>query len=288
MNRRKAPSNFLVMGLCAIVMAASLSGGDTDPPINEILNKCVSTTVRNTHVRDSYTYRFHDELTDLNRSGERTVTHSRLVEVIYFAGKRYEHLLEKDGKKLTETEQKHEEQKMNRAADEASKLSEEQKTAQIQRIDREREKQSELFRYIPLAYNFKLQSPTVLNARENYVIDAAPKQDYNGKYSKIFRKTKGKLFIDKNDYTLTRLELEVLDQISAGLFLARISPGTRITFEQVRINDEVWLPKSLTLHADARALIKTFRFDEQFLFSDYRKFQSDSRVLSSGEASTQK
>ncbi len=278
MNGKRASAAFLLVA----VVAASLIAADTDPPISEILDKCVRTTVRNTHARDSYTYRFHDEVTELNRSGHTTATHSRLVEVIYFAGKPYEHLLEKDGKKLTEAEQKHEEQKMDQAAAEASKLSKEQKTARIQKLDREREKRSELFRYIPLAYNFTLQSPTVLNSRENYVMDAAPKQNYNGKYSKIFRKTKGKLFIDKNDYTLTRLELEVLDEISAGLFLARISPGTRITFEQVRINDEVWLPKSLTLHADARALIKTFRFDEQFLFSDYRKFQSESRVLGSG------
>ena len=286
MNGKRERSNFIVMSLCAIVVAAGLSASDTAPPIDEILKRCVDTSVRNNHVRDSYTYRFHDQVTELNRSGRRTAIHSRLVEVIYFAGKRYEHLLEKDGKKLTDAEQKHEEQKMDQAAAEASKLSEEQKTAQIQKLDREREKQSELFRYIPLAYNFALQSPAVLNARENYVIDASPKQDYKGKYSKLLRKTKGRLFIDKNDYTLTRLELEVLDEITAGLFVARISPGTRITFEQVRINDEVWLPKSVTLHADARALIKTFRFDEQLLFSDYRKFQSDSRVLSSGEAST--
>jgi hypothetical protein len=275
-QRHQTPVRLLVAALfsaCLIAQAQQL-------PTDQIVKKCLSTTNRDYRLRDSYTYRVDDETKDLNRAGRVNGTHSEVVEILYFAGKPYEHLIEKNGKKLSGRELDREERKMSEAASEASKLSDQQRAERLRKVDREREKRNEFLQYIPAVYSFRLDSEVTLNGRKTYAISARPKPDYDGKYAGLLRKMQGKLFIDERDYSLVRLEADVLDRISFGLFLARVSRGTRLTFEQVLVNNEIWLPKMITVHADARALVKAYRFDETLLFSDYRKFESDSRIVS--------
>lgn len=267
--------------LTAFLLASFFMHGaeDAKPSAERIVENCVSQMSKSVRLRSSYTYKLLDETKDLDRWGQVKDTHKRLVEVVYFAGKPFERLLEKDGKALSAGEQKREEEKMNRAAEEASKLTEEQRESRQGKLDREREKDTEWFHFFPEAYNFTFLPMADLNGRASYVLQATAKEGYRGKYAGMLSKAKCKLFIDARDYTLARIEGEVLQPISFGLFLARLSEGTRVTFEQVRVNDEVWLPKSATVHASARALIKTFRIDERLVFSDYRKFQSESRMV---------
>ena len=52
----------------------------------------------------------------------------------------------------------------------------------------------------------------------------------------------------------------------------------------MRLNDELWVPREISLRASARlALLKKVNVDQEVTFSDYRKFQSDSRIVSTGE-----
>lgn len=269
----------------ALVLFLFSAWGRTDdsrPPAEQIVKRCVTETSKTVRLRGEYTYKILDETQDLNGSGEVKRTHQELTEIVYFAGKPFEHTLQKDGKPLPAGEAKREEEKMNRAAAEASKLTDEQKEARQAKLDREEEKESEWFQFFPKAFDFTFQPDTNLNGRPTYVLDARPKADYRGKYAGFLTKAKCKLFIDKTDFTLARIEAEVLHSITFGLFLARLSEGTRVTFEQIRVNDEVWLPKNATVHASARALIKSFRFNERLEFSDYRKFQSESRIVPVG------
>jgi hypothetical protein len=48
-----------------------------------------------------------------------------------------------------------------------------------------------------------------------------------------------------------------------------------------RVNDEVWLPKRIEAKVSARlALVKKYRIESDTSFSNYRKFQVESRVVS--------
>ena len=54
--------------------------------------------------------------------------------------------------------------------------------------------------------------------------------------------------------------------------------------EQTLINDEVWLPKSITGKGQMRiALIKVLRGELIVGFSNYKKFQADSRIVPIGQ-----
>ena len=83
---------------------------------------------------------------------------------------------------------------------------------------------------------------------------------------------------------MVKLDAEALDTVSFGLFLVRLNKGARFTLEHTRVNEEVWLPKRVQAAVDARlALVKKFRGQVDVTFSNYRKFQSDSRIVDTAE-----
>ena len=118
-------------------------------------------------------------------------------------------------------------------------------------------------------------------------MDATPRPGFKGATAvsrAIFPKVHGRFWIEKAGYHPVRVEIDTLDTISLGLFLVRLSKGSWVVIELTEVNNEVWLPKRVTLTADARVLlVKGMRVDMQIDFSAYKKFQADSRILSTGE-----
>lgn len=123
----------------------------------------------------------------------------------------------------------------------------------------------------------------LIDGRPAWIIEGTPRPGYHARstVAKLFPKFKGKLWIDKADYQWVKTEAEVTDNISWGLFVARLSKGARLDFQMTRVNDEVWLPKRIKAKVQARvALVKNYRIEADTTFSNYRKFQVESRVVS--------
>ena len=92
------------------------------------------------------------------------------------------------------------------------------------------------------------------------------------------------MWIDKADLQLAKMDVECLDTISFGVFLARFHKGSRLMLEQARVNDEVWLPQHFTAKIDVRlALVKGFNVDLDQTFRDYKKFRASSKIAEWGE-----
>jgi len=122
----------------------------------------------------------------------------------------------------------------------------------------------------------------LVGGREAWVIDGEPRPGFvpHMKQSKFLAKFRGRVWIDKSDFQLAKMDVECLDTVSWGLFLARIHKGSRFMLEQTRVNEEVWLPRELTVKVDVRlALLKNVNVDLEQSFRDYKKFRATSRVL---------
>ena len=58
--------------------------------------------------------------------------------------------------------------------------------------------------------------------------------------------------------------------------------------EQTRVNDEAWLPKHMAVKVDVRlALLKNFNVEQDVTFRDYKKFQSNTKIVPLGEVREQ-
>jgi hypothetical protein len=103
------------------------------------------------------------------------------------------------------------------------------------------------------------------------------------KYAKLLPKFRGHVWIDKNDVQWAKMDVECIDTVSFGLFLARFHKGSRIIVEQTRVNDEAWLPKYVSLKVDVRlALLKDFNVEQEQTYCDYKKFRTAARIVGVG------
>ena len=63
--------------------------------------------------------------------------------------------------------------------------------------------------------------------------------------------------------------------MSYGWVLGKLYPGTTVSLERRKINDEVWLPAVVRVNAAGRAVIRRFQLDTVIQYSDYHKFGVD-------------
>ena len=130
-----------------------------------------------------------------------------------------------------------------------------------------------------------------MSGREAWVISAEPRPGFvpHMKYANYLPKFHGRIWIDKADLQMSKLDVAALDTVSWGLFVARFHKGSHFMIEQIRVNDEVWLPRQFTFKIDVRlGLLKNFNLDAQQTFRDYKKFSTDSRIVGVSQAVTDK
>jgi len=238
-----------------------------------------------------YTYIESDVNKKLDGKGETKSTESKTYEVLEIYGEQVQRLIEKDGKALSEKDAAKEEEKIQKIIDKRKNESEGDRKKREEKEEKEREEGRKFVHEVADAYNFKLVGTELVGGREAWVIDGEPRPGYvpqikEGKYLSKFR---GRVWIDKGDLQLAKMDVEALDTISWGLFLARIHKGTRFMLEQTRVNDEVWLPLHLTAKVDVRlALIKNFNVDLDQTFRDYKKFRTSAKIVGVSEVQDQK
>lgn len=254
----------------------------------EIVRRSVNHDQANWERAKNYTYVVRSTMRERDSDGKVKKEEREAEEIFILYGEPYEKKIEKDGKPLSSEEQRKEQQKFEKEMGKRQNESAEQRRKRIESFDKKRREQREFAREVPEAYNFKLVGEEVIAGRKAWVIDATPRADYQPRNSKaaMLKKFKGRMWVDQQEYQWVRMEGEVIDTVSWGLFLARLAKGSKIFFEQVRVNDEVWMPKQVKVDLDARiALLKRYQGDIDIRFQDFRKFQSESRIVSTAELS---
>jgi hypothetical protein len=230
----------------------------------------------------NYTYIERDAEHRLDGKGEIKSTELRTYEVMELYGEQVQRLIEKDDQPLDAKDAAKEEERIQKLIDKRKNESDEARRKREDKEEKEREEGRKFVREVADAYNFKLVGTEMVGGREAWVIDGEPRPDFvpHMKGANILTKVRGRVWIDKSDLQLAKMDVECLDTISWGLFLARFHKGSRFMLEQTRVNDEVWLLRQVTAKVDVRlALLKNFDVDIEQSFSDYKKFRATSRVL---------
>jgi len=244
-----------------------------------IIRKAVDEYEKNDRALRNYTYRSLATDHELDGKGNVKATHTSLEEILYIGGRRFTHPLEKDGKPLPAGEEKRAQEALDHAAQEAEKLTPEQRKAREDESYRKHSSRDPMS-HVPEAYDLTIVGEPEVNGRASWQIHATPKKEYRGQYASLFHNIEGTLWIDKEDYAWVRFDADTTDTISFGWFIARLAKGTRIFVERTRVNEEVWAPYKLSLRASARmALLKSLNTEEEITFSDYRRYRTDARLL---------
>jgi hypothetical protein len=254
--------------------------------MQNLLRVVADKDIENDKRQRDYTYIEREVHNNLDGKGNKKSTEIKTYEILEIYGEQVDRLIAKDDKPLSDKDAAKEEEKIQKIIDKRKNESEEARKKREVKEAKDREDGRKFVHEIADAYNFKLVGTELVGGREAWVIDGEPRPGFEPhmKDAKFLTKFHGRVWIDKDDLQLAKMDLETLDTISFGLVLARLHKGTRVTMEQTRVNDEVWLPKQVNFKLSARvALLKGYNIDGEQTYRDYKKFRTSSKIVSIGE-----
>jgi hypothetical protein len=215
--------------------------------------------------RNAYIYMERDEDRRLDSEGQVQSQNVDVTRMTLVNGIRFEQLMEHNGQIPSAEDQKKSDQDIQ-------KLKNETPGEQAERLRKDLENRS--FLHVLLeAFDFRLIGEEIVDGRPTYVLEATPHPGYHasGKYGKLLARVQGKLWVDKQDFGWVKVDGEVTQSFSMGLFVARVQRGSHILLEQICLGDAVWVPKRLEVRASARILfLKSLELDRILTYSDYR------------------
>jgi hypothetical protein len=248
----------------------------------EIVRRSMEIDRRTLDLARNYTCQQREVIKHLDKNGNVKSTEVKTYDVGFYYGEEYSRLVMRDDKPLDDREKKKEDEKLEKFLAKLRNESQEERHKRAQKEKKEREESRAYRLDVANAFDFRIVGEEVLEGVNTWVIEATPRKDFKPTqpHADMLKKIKGKMWIDKKEYNWIRVEAEATDTISFGLFLFRIHPGSRFNFQQMHLNDEVWLLRHLYINGGARiALLKNEAIEQEDTFSNYKKFSSTFTIL---------
>ena len=127
---------------------------------------------------------------------------------------------------------------------------------------------------------FRIARREVLNGRDTIVVEFEPRpearpQTRQGNIAKVL---KGSIWVDEAAREVVRAQATAIDGVSFGGFVARLNKGAVVTLMRERIDNGVWLPTSIRMKGNGRALlVRSIDIDYFIEWFDYRIPSSSAR-----------
>jgi hypothetical protein len=263
------------------------ANGDLSQEQMRKLIKIVTENYRANYKKErDYTYLDRVVQNKLDGKGETKSSESKTYEIVDLYGEQVQRLVAKNGAPLSEDDAAKEEKRIEKLTNKRKNESDGERAKRREEEEKRRQKNREFVCEVADAFDFHLVGSEMLNGRDAWVISGEPRPGFqpHSKEAQMLSKFHGRLWIDKAELQLAKMDVEALDTVSFGWVLARIHKGTRLVFEQTRVNGEVWLPQHLSFKFDARvALFKGYNEQDDESYSDYKKFRTTTRIVGVGE-----
>lgn len=258
--------------------------------IRALIQRAAENDLANEKKLLNYTY-FQDTAEHrMDSKGQVKSTETKSYEVMILYGSHVERLVAKDGKPLSAKEAAEEDKRIQKIVDKRKNETPDQAAKRLKEEEKDREETRQFVREVGDAYNFRQLGVESLQGREAYVIDAEPRPGFepHSKEAKLLPKFRCRIWIDKAEEQWVKVDAEAIDTVSYGLFLARVHKGSRVVVQQTRVNDEVWLPREVSVKIDVRvALLKNLDVAADVTYRDYKKFRSEIKIVPVDDAQSQ-
>ena len=230
-------------------------------------------------IKENYAGTQVEEETEYDKSGKVSKKEVNEYTFFYLNGDEITTLVKKDGKPLSDEQQKKENAKTQK------RIEEEQKKEKKKEDKEEKAKekgQGSKDKDDPGIEIFLRVSQFVNPRRERFrgqdvlVFDFEPNPEYKPKNlaEHVVKELAGVVWIDEKAKDVVRLEAYFVGDVHiGGGVLANLQKGTSFVFEQAYINNEVWLPTYVEAHVGARLLlVKGIKMNLATRYSDYKRF----------------
>jgi hypothetical protein len=226
-------------------------------------------------LKENYTGRRVVEETEYDGSGKVNKLERREETFFYLDGEEISTLVARDGKALSDEEQRNENEK-------ARKKIKQQQERQQRRERKEQEGKNDKEKDDPGIEIFLRTCQFVNPRRERFrgqevlVFDFEGNPEYKPKNlaERLVQRLAGVVWVDEKAHDVARLEAYLVKDVKfGGGMLANLQKGTSFVFEQAFLDDQVWLPTYQEVHVGARLmLVKGVKVNEITRYSDYHRF----------------
>jgi hypothetical protein len=230
-------------------------------------------------LKENYTGRRSVEETQYDGSGKVSKLDRREETFFYLDGEEISTLVAKDGKPLSDDEQRKENDRVQKRIakhqeEKAHKEKKQEKAKEEGKEDKDSDEPGiELFLRTCQFVNPRRER---FRGQDVLVFDFEGNPEYKPKKlaERVVQQLAGVVWVDEKAHDVARLEAYFVKDVRfGGGLLANLQKGTSFVFEQAFVNNEVWLPTYEEAHIGARVLLlKGFKVNEVTRYSDYRRF----------------
>jgi len=230
-------------------------------------------------IKENYAGTRSEEETQFDKTGKITKRELSEFTFFYLKGQEVSTLVQKDGKPLSEGEQRKENEKVQKEIQDIQKrdVKKEAKEEKAREEGKEKKDDDEVgIETFLRACQFVNPRRERFRGQDVLVFDFEPNPDFKPRKlaEKVVHELAGVVWIDEKARDVARLEAYFVGDFRfGGGLLANLQKGTSFIFEQAYINNEVWLPTYEEAHVGVRVLlVKAFKVNEVTRYSDYKKF----------------
>ena len=230
-------------------------------------------------IKENYAGTRAEEETEFESDGHVKKHEVNEYTFFYLDGREISTLVKKDGKVLSDEDQKKENEKTQQKILELQKRKS-KKEAKEQKEKEESKDDSDpddpVIEVFLRACQFVNPRRERFRGQDVLVFDFEPNPEFKAHSltEKVVQKLAGVVWIDEKAHDVARMEAYFVgDMKFAGGLLANLQKGTSFVTEQEFVNNEVWLPTYEEAHVGVRVLlVKGFKVNEVTHYSDYKKF----------------
>ncbi|MEI9977829.1 MAG: hypothetical protein WDN23_02310 [Edaphobacter sp.] len=232
-------------------------------------------------VEKDYLYRSVMSHEELDGHGGVKKTETLEYDVFWVEGVKVWRLVKKDGRELSEKDQKKESERIDKAVA-GAKERRAKADAKGKETDPNGNDLVTVSRLLELG-SFTNARREQVNGRDTIVVDFAgdPKAKTKNRFEDVIRDMAGTAWMDEQDKVLVKADGRFLNtfKIGGGL-VANIQKGTSFAAEWRKVNGEVWLPASENAQGSARVMLfVSVNGRLRGTQSDYKKFKATSTIL---------
>ena len=150
-----------------------------------------------------------------------------------------------------------------------------------EKIAKKQKERNDLIDATRTAFLYSFLSTETRAGRVLYKYSMEPNPAYKAttRTTAIFAKVRGFVWIDPEAGQLARVEGEVTEDITVGLFLAKVYKGSHFMQERYEMLPGLWMPSFSQYDFDGRKLFSTISIHERTFYGQYRRIGPPKEAL---------